>query len=439
MAKTRASRGPLAFATAVVRAFLADRCLVLAASLGYATALSLVPFLAVAFSLAKAFGLYEAPFLREALMRVSAEKAEVADAVLGYIANTNLQALGAVGVATLFFTSVGLLGAMESSLNAIWGVRDHRAGWSRFSSYVTVVLVCPVFILAAFSATASLHNAAVAQWLARFALANQIYLLGVKALPVLMVWAALFFVYAFLPAAPVRRIPALVGAFLAAACWQAAQAAYIRYQVEATGYNAIYGGFAQVPLLLLWLYISWVVVLAGAETAKCLQGLSGPLSVGPGRSLSASDRRDLVLVAALMLAERAEDRGGPLDPAEAALALGLDRAEVDRVLEDLVRLGAAVRAARGEGPGGYVLAAAPDKIVAGDLLADWENLTPPGGGVEPGLGFSPLAALRAGTARAVRESAPQNLRELWLSLPEKPGGGAEGPPAGQEARDHSPP
>ncbi|GAB6038818.1 hypothetical protein JCM15519_33770 [Fundidesulfovibrio butyratiphilus] len=440
MAKKFASRGPLAFVLAVSRNFLADRCLILSASLSYATTLSLVPFLAVAFSLAKAFGLYEAPFLREALLRASAEKVEVADAVLGYISNTNLQALGAVGVATLFVTSVGLLGSMESALNAIWGVRDRRAGWSRFSSYVTVVLVCPVFILAAFSATASLHNAVVTQWLARFALANQIYLLGVKALPVLMVWAALFLLYAFLPAARVRRVPALAGALLAALCWQAAQAAYIRYQVGVTGYNAIYGGFAQVPLLLLWLYISWVVVLAGAETAKCLQGLAGPFLTRKDKALCVADRRDLMLVAALMLAERAEDRGGPLDPTEAAGALGLEKKPVARALEDLVRLGAAVRAAEGEEAGGYVLAAAPDRIVAGDLLVAWDNLRDPGEGVEPGLGFSLLSAVRNETARAIRESAPQTLRELWLSLPEKPAAPPEdSPPLDQppEASDDS--
>lgn len=384
--------------------FRRANCLLLAAGLSYATVLSLVPFLAVAFSVAKGFGVYEAPFLREALLSLTAEKADVVDAILGYIGNTDVKALGLIGVATLFVTAVGLLGAIEEAFNAIWQARARDGTWSRFSNAVTVILVCPVFILAAFSATATLQNAEVTRWMLSFSMVNAAYALALKAVPYLMVWVALFVLYRFLPNVRVRGLPALAGALVAGVAWQATQAVYIRYQVGVTGYNAIYGSFAQIPLLLVWLYVSWVIVLAGAVLTQAVQR-------GPGaeaaKAWSQAGRRRTALVLAALLAEHADADLGPVDEDAAARELGLPAPAVAGEFSRLESLGLAARVA-GARPGrAWVLAAAPDRVCVGELAAGLDAL-----GTSPDLGGLELDRLDEALTACLARAAPMTLREL---------------------------
>jgi len=418
---------PARWALSLVRSFLDNRCLMMASALCYATVLSLVPLLAVAFSLAKGFGMYEAPYLRDVLLRLMAEKADIVDAVLGYIQNTNVRALGLIGVATLFVTSAGLISTIEEACNIIWRARSNRGAWSRFTNYVTVILVCPLFILAAFSVTATFQNALVVQWLGEIELVNMAFTLALKAVPTLMVSVSLFVLYKFLPNVAVRTFPAAIGALAAGAAWQLAQAAYIRYQIGVTGYNAIYGSFAQIPLLLIWLYISWLIVLAGAELAHAVQRAPDEAMQAAGASYSLADRRGVALLAALMLAEKAENMGGPLLPADAAQAGALPALLVEEELARLARMGVAARV---EG-GGYALLAAPDRINVGELLAGWENLRGEGPVAELDERYPFMSGLREGMESACREVDSRTLRELYESLPElkgaeDAGGGGDG-------------
>lgn len=409
----------------VASSFLRNRGLLLAASLSYTTVLSLVPFLAVAFSVTKGFGIYETPLLRDVLLRLMAEKTDVVDAVLGYIQNTNVKALGFIGVATLFITSVSLLTTMEEAFNIIWQAKSQRGLWSRFSNYITVILVCPIFILAAFSVTATLQNASVVQWMREIELLNSALTIALKAVPMVMVSISLFIVYKFLPNVRVSALAALIGSGSAGLAWQTTQTVYIKYQIGVTGYNAIYGSFAQIPLLLVWLYISWLIVLAGAEIAHASQNFTAIRLEASAKNYSVTDRRDLALILALMLTERAENRQPPLRDIEAALAVGMPVILVDEELRSLARLGVAVRAEVGQGEAGpedlgegYVLAAAPDKITVGELVVGWEGLRGEEGMGELVQRYPALADIRERLTVSCMEGSPQTLRDVWLSMPE---------------------
>lgn len=410
----------------VASSFVRNRGLLLAAALAYTTVLSLVPFLAVAFSVAKGFGIYETPLLRDVLLRLMAEKADVVDAILGYIQNTNVKALGFIGVATLFVTSVSLLTTMEEAFNIIWGAKTQRGLWSRFSNYITVILVCPVFLLAAFSVTATLQNVSVVLWMREIELLNQAFTIALKAVPMVMVSTSLFIVYKFLPNIKVSTLSALIGAASAGLAWQSTQALYIEYQVGVTGYNAIYGSFAQIPLLLVWLYISWLIVLAGAEIASASQNFTRIRMENTARSYSFSERRDLAIILALMLTERAENKQAPLQDMEAALALNMPPKMVDEELRRLSRLGVAARVEGGgdaleTGVESYVLAAAPDRITVGELVVGWEELRSEEGAGELALRFPALSAIKGKLTESCLEGSSQTLRDVWLSMPEDGG------------------
>lgn len=403
----------------VAASFIRNRGFLLAASLCYTTVLSLVPFLAVAFSVAKGFGIYEAPFLREVLMRLMAEKADVVDAVLGYIQNTNVKALGFIGVATLFVTSVGLLSTMEEAFNIIWHAKSRRGIWSRFSNYVTVILVCPVFLLAAFSVAATLQSAAMAQWLNDIELVHAAFSILFKAVPVFMIAVSLFILYKFLPSARVKALPAMTGAVVAGVAWQSAQAIYIEYQIGMTGYNAIYGSFAQIPLLLVWLYISWLIVLAGAEIANAAQNFSRIRLEDTVKNYSFADRRDLAVLLALMLTGRAENKEPPLGDLEAADILSAPAKLIDQELKRLGRAGIAVRAVHdGEGTR-WVLAASPDRITVGELVTAWEALRGEPAPEELAGRYPVLAGVKDRLHASCLEGSAQTLREVWLKSLER--------------------
>ncbi|UIJ37769.1 YihY family inner membrane protein [Desulfobaculum bizertense] len=279
--------------------FIADQCLLRASALAYTTVLSLVPLLAVAFSISKGFGFQDSDFIRSILLRATTGNPEIVDAIVGYINNTNVATLGVIGVSFLLFTVISLLGNIEASFNSIFGIKAQRSIWRKFSDYLTVVLICPLLILVAISATASVQNTGFIQNILSYSVFSTLYIITLKALPFITTWFALLFIYIFIPNTRVRFWPAFGGAFIAGTLWQVTQVLYIKYQVTSSNYNAIYGSFAQVPLFLIWLFISWVIVLLGAEICFALQFSETYYSEARLNDYSFDDRQQL---AVLMLA-----------------------------------------------------------------------------------------------------------------------------------------
>ena len=131
-----------------------------ATDLVYTTLLSLVPFLAVMFSVLKAFGAHEQiePFLAELVQPLGPQGAEITHQVIGFVSNIKVGVLGTVGLVGLFFTAFALIDKIEEALNAVWGVRRPRPLMRKFTDYLSVVLVGPVLVFMAFAMIASVHS-----------------------------------------------------------------------------------------------------------------------------------------------------------------------------------------------------------------------------------------------------------------------------------------
>jgi len=253
--------------------FLRDRCLLRAAALAFTTILSIAPFLAVAFTITKAVGLQNTDFVRDMLLKLTAGRADMVNMILGYVQSTNVKKLGYVGLVVLLFTALSLLSTIEKAFNDIWGVAKGRTPWRKFTDFFSVTLICPLLLIVGFSITVSLQNETVVQKILSVTAFNYLYLVLLKALPYVMMWLALTFLYIFMPNTKVSLLCALTGGVVGGTLWQGAQWAYVNWQIGVTKYNAIYGGFAQFPLFLFWLYISWIIVLLGAEISFSLQNM----------------------------------------------------------------------------------------------------------------------------------------------------------------------
>jgi membrane protein len=402
--------GPLA--RFVVTSFLKDRCLMQASALSYATVLSIVPLLAVAFAVTKGLGMYDAPQVRQLLLGLTAGRTEVADSILQYIQNTNVQALGVIGTAFLVVTAVSLVGTIESAFNAVWKVPSDRELGRRFINYVALLVICPVFFFAAFGATAGLESVSLVRWLLEFALVSRAYLLFLAFLPYLMLWAALFLLYRFLPNTRVSLSSAAVSALLAGTLWQMTQRLYIGYQAGATGYNAVYGSFAQIPLLFLWLYVSWLILLFGAEVGHALERYGDIMDREGDAALSAAERRSLGIFIMTALAGDADARRPPATARELAARLSAPRQGVATALDIFLAANLTARVERPGAEPAWLLAAPPDKITAAEALAVLDAARPDGA-PEPGfLAQNTALATRLAPLADPAAAARTTLRDL---------------------------
>ncbi len=240
-----------------------------AMGLVYTTLLSLVPLLAVSFSVLKAFGVHNQvePFLNNLLTPLGQKGVELTQRIIGFVERMNVGVLGSIGLALLIYTVVSLIHKIEDAFNYIWKIRRPRSFARRFSDYMSVILVGPVLIFSAIGLTASVMSTAVVQrLLAIEPFGTAVYYAG-KVIPYVFVCAAFTFIYIFVPNTRVRFGSAFVGGLFAGVLWETTGWAFASFVVSSTRYAAIYSGFAIMIMFMIWLYISWLILLVGAKVS----------------------------------------------------------------------------------------------------------------------------------------------------------------------------
>ena len=244
-----------------------------ATSLVYATLLSLAPLLAISFSVLKGMGVHNQlePFLKSLLEPLGDQSGDVAERLTGFVGNIQVGVLGAVGVATLFFSVLMLMGQIEQAFNSIWRVTSQRSFGVRLRDYLVVLLIGPLFLFLSMAMTASLtHSDFVARYLP-FAFVET-SMRGVFAVvPYLLFIAAFTALYMFMPNTRVRLWPALAAALLTAVAWKGLGILFGVFVAGSANYAAIYSAFAALILFMIWLYTAWLIVLAGASVSYYLQ------------------------------------------------------------------------------------------------------------------------------------------------------------------------
>jgi membrane protein len=256
----------------VVKNFREDNCLLRASALSFTTILSIVPFFALTFAVLKGLGVQNKlePYI---LNQVAAGSHEIVDNIVTYINNTNMTSIGAIGLVTLLVTVITLLDSIEDAFNVIWGVRETRSFYRKFSDYLSVLISGPLLLLAAISITTSLQSQTLIKWVLESTYLGDLLLLIFRLIPYFSVWLAFFFLYIFIPNTKVRFRSALLGGILAGTVWQLAQWGYIHSQVGVAKYNAIYGTLALLPIFMVWIYTSWLIVLFGVEVVAAHQNI----------------------------------------------------------------------------------------------------------------------------------------------------------------------
>ena len=241
-----------------------------AMSLVYTTLLSIVPLLALSFSILKGFGVQNQldQTLETALAPLGAEKAaQITENLIGFVNNMNVGVLGAVGLGFLLFTVVSLMQKIEGAFNHVWRVGKSRSFGERFTTFLSAITVGPLLIFSAIAVTGSAMNNALMEYLQSVAVIGEAIDLTVRLLPFALVILAFTFLYVFIPNTRVKLVPALVGGLVAGTLWEALSFAFAGYAAGASNYQLVYATFATAIFFMIWLYLNWLVLLIGASIA----------------------------------------------------------------------------------------------------------------------------------------------------------------------------
>ncbi|MDR1039725.1 MAG: YihY/virulence factor BrkB family protein [Deltaproteobacteria bacterium] len=356
----------------------------LAAALSYYTALAAVPVLAICFAVARSLGLEEA--LNNALRDNFAGQEQVLSILSSFAENLIRNFSGSLLVFTalafIFWSVYGILWQLEVNFSRIFGYLSDRQAIHRATDYLTIMLVIPIFLVAAGSSNllvAGLEGA-LPQRIQTVMKLQPLVAVLMKILPFLVWWLVLTWTYAYFSRGIVRWKERLLGGFLAGLVFQLFQTFYLKAIFAVTSYNAIYGTFAAVPLFLIWLYISWLIVIAGGEATRrftdfFLTGLPLTRILEP---LSFSEMKSLALrTMELTLCRFKEGPGSkPLGLNEMARLLNAPVPYTGRAVNSLMRCGLLASIASPDSDNGPVFlpSADPDCLTPDVVVGKLEEL-----------------------------------------------------------------
>ncbi|MBK8176484.1 MAG: YihY family inner membrane protein [Rhodospirillales bacterium] len=282
----------LRIAYAVARDNTTGRLGLHAASLVYTSTLSLVPILALGFSVLKGFGIHYRfePLLLQALSPLGGQASRVTDQIMEFVDKMDVGVLGVVGVAALFYTAISVVQKIETACNDIWHVGQARPMTRKFTDYLSVLLIGPVLLFSALGIVGSLIASPTVQQLSAIPpLGLLIDTLG-RLVPFLLLLCAFTFIYKFLPNTRVPLSSAFVGGVVGTVLWTIAGIAFAEFAKGTSSYEAIYSALASLILFFLWLNVSWLVVLIGVDVSyyhahpeSLLGGADDPLINNLGR------------------------------------------------------------------------------------------------------------------------------------------------------------
>jgi len=400
------------------RGFENHQCQLRASALTFFSLLSIVPIAAMAFGIAKGFDMQT--ILEERLLEKFEGQEEVLAKVFDFantlLANTKGGVIAGVGVAVLFWTIIKVLGNIESSLNAIWGIKKARSLSQKATDYLSVMLISPILLVASGSATIFIASQVtfITQKIALLGALSTVVSFILKFLPYSIMWALFTFIYIFMPNTKVNFKSGLFAGIIAGTIYQTVQWLYVALQVGVAQYNAIYGSFAALPLFLVWMQLSWLIVLAGAELSYAHQH-SDMLEFEPDiERVSPSFKKLLTLRVVSLLAKNFSQGLKSLSMSDISHATDIPKKLIQQILNDLTECGIIIDTSnKQEQEVGYQPALDTDHLTINYVLDVMEKCGIPDIPVEPAPELETLAgSLKTFRDELEKSAANRILRDI---------------------------
>ena len=308
-----------------------------AMSLVYTTLLSMIPVLAVSFSILKGFGLHNQiePLLFHLLLPLGEQGAHITNQIITFVDNIDVGLLGIMGIALLFYTVITLIHKIERAFNYTWHITQYRGLGQRISDYLSVIMIGPILVFAAIAITAAIASSTIITTLSGIEPLGILISTAGSLLPYLLVIAAFTVIYLLVPNTRVNFSSALTGAFIAGILWETTGWLFASFVVSSGNYTAVYSSFAVLVLFMIWLYLSWLILLIGASISYYHQH---PDKIPAGQDLSSLSNRmkeKIALLAMYHIGKSFHENTTPWSSSDLSDALNISNEVLSDVLQSL--------------------------------------------------------------------------------------------------------
>ncbi len=329
------------------RGFKEDKISLRASALTVFSLMAIVPVVAMAFGIAKGFGLKKyiddlRLYLEENLLANVESQQEIIDQIFefanSFLANTKGGLIAGIGLVILLWSVLKVFSNIESSFNAVWQIRRSRTWLRKFSDYFSLMLIGPILVIISSSATIFVitRMEEIATNLEVISFMEPVLLFLIRLIPYVLIWLLFTFLYMFMPNTKVKFRSALIGGIVAGSIFAVTQWLYIHFQIGVSRYNAIYGSFAALPLFIIWLQLSWLIVLLGTEIAFADQNLEQYEFETDIDNISNYSKKILALIITHLLVHNFKNAEKPITAEQISQKLKIPMRLVRKILYELV-------------------------------------------------------------------------------------------------------
>lgn len=322
-----------------VRSFLDRDLQSRSMSLTYSTVLAIVPAFALLFAIGRGFGFQN--LLEDQLYKSFPAQKQVIQFALkfvdSYLKEASQGLFVGVGIVFLLWTLISLLSYIESAFNTIWDVKHDRTIYQKVTDYIAICLMVPILMIC--SSGVSIFMSATVQDNIHFAFLTPFVNIALEASPVILAWLAFSLSFFLIPNTKVNFKYAAISGAICAVVFQILQMLFLNGQIYVSKYNAIYGSFAFLPLLLIWLQLSWLILLFGCVLTYSLQNVLGFNFIGDLKKMSENYERKVSIVLAAAIVGRFRKNKTPLTRSQLSFYYDIPIRVVSNICEQLQKAG----------------------------------------------------------------------------------------------------
>lgn len=322
-----------------VRSFLDRDLQSRSMSLTYSTVLAIVPAFALLFAIGRGFGFQN--LLEDQLYKSFPAQKQVLQFALkfvdSYLKEASQGLFVGVGIVFLLWTLISLLSCIESAFNTIWDVKHDRTIYQKVTDYTAICLMVPILMIC--SSGVSIFMSATVQDNIHFAFLTPFVNIALEASPVILAWLAFTLSFFLIPNTKVNFKYAAISGVICAVVFQILQLLFLNGQIYVSKYNAIYGSFAFLPLLLIWLQLSWLILLFGCVLTYSLQNVLGFNFIGDLKKMSENYERKVSIVLAAAIVGRFRKNKTPLTRSQLSFYYDIPIRVVSNICEQLQKAG----------------------------------------------------------------------------------------------------
>lgn len=343
-------------------------------ALTYSTVLAIVPAFALLFAIGRGFGFQN--LLEEELYKSFPAQKQMIEFALkfvdSYLKEASQGIFVGIGIIFLLWTLISLLSNIETVFNQIWDVRHDRSMYQKVTDYIAICLMVPVLMIC--SSGLSIFMSATVQDNMHFAFLTPLVNVGLEAMPVVLAFLAFALSFFLIPNTKVQFKYAAISGAICAILFQILQLLFVNGQIYVSKYNAIYGSFAFLPLLLIWLQLSWLILLFGCVLTYSLQNVLSFNFLGDLKKMSENYSRKVSIILTAAIVNRFRDQKTPLTRTQLGYYYDIPTRVVTNICDRLHKAKLINYVVLAEDKVGVAPASETDTLTVGELLRKLDSV-----------------------------------------------------------------